>query len=103
MDSGAILDWKTGEKRIRWGRETPGPGYFIHANRARVRAFFAQGIDVQWNKKFVRYEEDADGVTAFFEDGTQARGDLLVGVDGSNSRGNFTASFSTYTRVLTDV
>lgn len=87
MDSGAILDWKTGEKRVKWGRETPGPGYFIHANRAKVRNFFLQGINMQWNKRFSHYEEDADGVTAFFEDGTQVRGDVLVGVDGSNSKG----------------
>ncbi|KIW70047.1 hypothetical protein PV04_02358 [Phialophora macrospora] len=35
---------------------------------------------------FVRYEEDQDGVTtAYFKDGTNARGYILVGADGANS------------------
>jgi 2-polyprenyl-6-methoxyphenol hydroxylase-like FAD-dependent oxidoreductase len=33
----------------------------------------------------VRVEEDADGVTAVFADGSRARGDLLVGADGIRS------------------
>jgi 2-polyprenyl-6-methoxyphenol hydroxylase-like FAD-dependent oxidoreductase len=33
----------------------------------------------------VRVEQDADGVKAVFADGTQARGDLLVGADGIRS------------------
>ena len=31
---------------------------------------------------FVRYVETGDGVTAYFSDGTQASGDLLIGADG---------------------
>ena len=34
---------------------------------------------------FLRVEEDADGVTAIFSDGTSARGDLLVAADGIRS------------------
>jgi 2-polyprenyl-6-methoxyphenol hydroxylase-like FAD-dependent oxidoreductase len=36
-------------------------------------------------KSFVRAEQDADGVTAIFADGTRARGDLLVAADGPRS------------------
>jgi 2-polyprenyl-6-methoxyphenol hydroxylase-like FAD-dependent oxidoreductase len=36
-------------------------------------------------KSFVAAEQDADGVTALFADGTRARGDLLVAADGPRS------------------
>jgi 2-polyprenyl-6-methoxyphenol hydroxylase-like FAD-dependent oxidoreductase len=41
---------------------------------------------VRWDKKFVRYEQSARGITAHFADGTTATGDILIGADGSNSR-----------------
>jgi 2-polyprenyl-6-methoxyphenol hydroxylase-like FAD-dependent oxidoreductase len=36
-------------------------------------------------KSFVSAEQDADGITALFADGTRARGDLLVAADGPRS------------------
>lgn len=36
-------------------------------------------------KKLVGLEQQADGVTAQFEDGTSAQGDLLIGADGGDS------------------
>lgn len=45
-----------------------------------------QGINVKWGKQFVRYEEHEDKVVAFFEDGSTAEGDILIGSDGANSR-----------------
>jgi len=42
---------------------------------------------VEYDKVFTRYEQNPDGtVTAFFEDGTSATGDLLVAADGTRSR-----------------
>ena len=37
------------------------------------------------DKSLVRVEQDADGVTAIFADGTRERGELLVGADGGRS------------------
>jgi 2-polyprenyl-6-methoxyphenol hydroxylase-like FAD-dependent oxidoreductase len=39
----------------------------------------------RFGKKLTRVEQDADGVTAIFADGTSERGDLLVGADGVRS------------------
>jgi 2-polyprenyl-6-methoxyphenol hydroxylase-like FAD-dependent oxidoreductase len=36
-------------------------------------------------KQFTRLEQDADGIVAFFSDGSRARGELLVGADGIRS------------------
>jgi 2-polyprenyl-6-methoxyphenol hydroxylase-like FAD-dependent oxidoreductase len=62
-------------------------GYSIRCNRGKLRKMMTQHINVEWNKKFVRYEETETGVTAYFEDGTSALGDFLVGADGLHSRG----------------
>lgn len=49
------------------------------------------GANYRLGKRLVRVEQDADGVTAVFADGTSERGDLLVGADGIRSavRGQF--------------
>uniref|UniRef100_A0A8H7TWK8 FAD-binding domain-containing protein n=1 Tax=Bionectria ochroleuca TaxID=29856 RepID=A0A8H7TWK8_BIOOC len=52
------------------------------------------GSSVEWpgkagvvtGKEFTHYEEDDEGVTAFFKDGSTVRGAILVGVDGARSR-----------------
>jgi len=38
-----------------------------------------------YNRSFERLEQDGDQVTAFFADGSQASGDLLIGADGIRS------------------
>ena len=56
----------------------------LHATLVeRVRSLKADAITV--NKKVVNFAEDDDGVTLHFEDGTSARGDLLIGADGVKS------------------
>ncbi|HEY3481132.1 MAG TPA: FAD-dependent monooxygenase [Streptomyces sp.] len=45
----------------------------------------SRGIRTQYGKRIVRAVEDEDGVTAYFEDGTHATGDVLIGADGIRS------------------
>jgi len=40
---------------------------------------------VQFGKRVTRAQEDADGVTVWFTDGTSAQGDFLIAADGSHS------------------
>lgn len=48
-----------------------------------VRAAAAEaGIKTEYNKKFVRYNESDNHVTAYFADGTSVTGDMLIGCDG---------------------
>ncbi|KAF2259027.1 monooxygenase FAD-binding protein-like protein [Lojkania enalia] len=58
----------------------------IRANRGKLRSWLMTNVSVQWGKQFVRYEEDASGVTAYFQDGSQFHGDIIVGADGIHSR-----------------
>lgn len=55
-------------------------------NRWKLRDLLAEGLDIQWNKKFVRYEEFNDKVVAHFEDGSCVESHLLIGADGSGSK-----------------
>lgn len=56
-------------------------------HRALREAAGRSGIEVQFGKKLVEVRDDErQGVTARFEDGTEARGDLLLGCDGIHSR-----------------
>ncbi|MFC4533125.1 FAD-dependent oxidoreductase [Sphaerisporangium dianthi] len=67
----------------------PDRGNSVHANvdRATLRQILMSGLDdvVHFGKKLERYENTADGVTAYFSDGTTAHGDVLVGADGVRS------------------
>ncbi|MFF5212674.1 FAD-dependent oxidoreductase [Streptosporangium sp. NPDC000396] len=58
-------------------------------SRMTMRQVLLTGMEdvVHFGKVFTRYTHEDDGtVTAHFEDGTTATGDLLVAADGSNSR-----------------
>ena len=58
-----------------------------NVNRATLRQILLAGLEdiVHFGKRLSHYESDEKGVTATFEDGTRARGDLLVGADGIRS------------------
>ncbi|KAJ6535088.1 hypothetical protein B0H19DRAFT_1039018 [Mycena capillaripes] len=43
-------------------------------------------ITVKWGAKLSRIEEDEQGVSAHFEDGSTAKGDILIGADGMHSK-----------------
>ncbi|MEZ4616833.1 MAG: FAD-dependent monooxygenase [Caldilineaceae bacterium] len=58
-------------------------------NRSTLRQVLYTGLEeiIQFDKKFTHYTQNADEtVTAHFEDGTSATGDLLVAADGTGSR-----------------
>ncbi|KAI1350266.1 hypothetical protein F5Y01DRAFT_326639 [Xylaria sp. FL0043] len=61
--------------------ETP----LIRAERYRLREWLSTNIPIQWGKRLLRIESDDSVVTARFEDGTSAKGDMLVGADGIQS------------------
>jgi salicylate hydroxylase len=58
-------------------------------SRITLRQVLLAGLQdvVHFDKKFVKYDQAPEGtVTAFFEDGASAIGDVLVAADGGNSR-----------------
>ena len=57
----------------------------VRVNRRRMRDWLMQNIDIKFNKSLLRVEEHGGKVTAYFEDGTLAAGDLLVGAEGTRS------------------
>ncbi|CAI2168605.1 20063_t:CDS:2, partial [Funneliformis geosporum] len=53
--------------------------------RDRLRDLMLEGVNIQWRKKCIGYDECNDEVWAIFEDGTRERGDILIGCDGIHS------------------
>ncbi|WP_338539725.1 FAD-dependent oxidoreductase [Paenibacillus tundrae] len=43
------------------------------------------GVEIHYNKKLTHFTQDASNITAYFEDGHQETGTLLVGADGLHS------------------
>lgn len=64
---------------------TPPSVRRVRANRSKLRALLMKGLQIEYNKQFVRYELIEGGVRAFFSDGTSSDGTLLIGCDGDNS------------------
>ncbi|KAH7304571.1 hypothetical protein B0I35DRAFT_484407 [Stachybotrys elegans] len=87
-DELAFVNAVTGELAGKIGGVPYGlPGSIIRAGREALRAYLweANNLPVTVGKHFLRYEEDENGVTAWFADGSSARGSLLVGADGLHS------------------
>ncbi|WP_131736839.1 FAD-dependent oxidoreductase [Actinomadura roseirufa] len=62
---------------------------FLLLPRARLTESLAGMVgpsSLRLGRKVVGFEEDGDGVTVLFQDGTGERADLLVGADGVHSR-----------------
>ncbi|WP_327635810.1 FAD-dependent monooxygenase [Kribbella sp. NBC_00482] len=64
----------------------PGGGN-LAVNRQTLREILLAGLDgvVRFGARFTRFESGPDSVTAHFEDGSVAVGDVLVGADGAGS------------------
>jgi 2-polyprenyl-6-methoxyphenol hydroxylase-like FAD-dependent oxidoreductase len=63
-------------------------GHSHPISRAGLRQILLTGLEdvVAFDRRLVRYEQPADGqVIAVFADGSTARGDVLIGADGSSS------------------
>lgn len=64
---------------------------YNQAHRADLHASLAGAVQkikpdiVHLNKRATGFEETADGVELFFDDGTSAKGDVIVGADGVKS------------------
>jgi flavin-dependent dehydrogenase len=93
-DKLAIIDGRTGKTTAVVGEEYS----FIRANRQALRQVLRDGVNVQIGKEFTHYETTPSGdVIAYFADGTTAKGSLIVGADGSRSRGTFDRHLSNFT------
>lgn len=63
----------------------PGTSYGMFVSRNRLRGILTKHLDIHYNKQFLEYEVNQDGVTVRFKDGSTATGTILVGADGANS------------------
>jgi 2-polyprenyl-6-methoxyphenol hydroxylase-like FAD-dependent oxidoreductase len=63
-------------------------------DRSDLRSGLEAGVNIEYNKKFVKYEEQDDKIKIYFEDGSSVDADFMVGADGSWSkvRAQFTPS-----------
>ena len=90
MKRGQFQSWR-GPMLTEWPFEdlmrplgVPGVG----VARNELHGVLAHALDpasIRCSSRVVGFEQDADGVTAKLEDGSEVRGDLLIGADGSRS------------------
>ncbi|KAL8716228.1 MAG: hypothetical protein Q9220_000133 [cf. Caloplaca sp. 1 TL-2023] len=82
-----MLNGQTGEVL----QKMPTPNV-LRLNRSKFRALIAEGIDIQVGHQYgkrlsnVTCPSNGDPVVAEFEDGSTAKGSILIGTDGANSR-----------------
>lgn len=86
IDTGVVIDGATSQSIGHIGGQPIGhPDYMLRVKREKLRSYLSHDADIVYDHKFTHYEEAADGVTAFFEDGSHIRGSVLIGADGSSS------------------
>jgi 2-polyprenyl-6-methoxyphenol hydroxylase-like FAD-dependent oxidoreductase len=63
-------------------------------DRTDLRNGLVDGVNIVYNKKFIKYEESDDKIKIYFEDGSSVDADFMVGADGcwSKVRAQFTPS-----------
>ena len=61
-------------------------GQIVLISRWGLRNSLTRGIDIKWNKKFIKYEEENNKVKIYFEDGSIESADLLIAADGAKSK-----------------
>lgn len=57
----------------------------INVSRRRMRKLCTEGIEVQYEKAFERFELEGDGVRVYFKDGESVVGKMVIGADGAKS------------------
>ena len=60
-------------------------GWIVRAARHRIIEWLETNIPVQYNKRIENIEEGNDKMKIYFQDGTFAEGDILVGAEGARS------------------
>jgi FAD-dependent urate hydroxylase len=88
MTGMVMQDWK-GTRIGEFGNPPGVPPMQFFYRRDLYRLLYEEagrrGIPIEHGKRLVSAVETADGVTARFEDGTEATGDILIGADGIRS------------------
>lgn len=79
-----IAIYSEGDDRKYGGRDD-GTGKFVRAKRDVLRNWLCSHIEVQYGKRAERIEETDGGAVVYFEDGTSATGDVVIGADGVHS------------------
>lgn len=89
--NGGIYSWQgrelfsvsTAELHRRFNAAT----IVVHRAELQAAMLAKLGKDlIHLNYKFTKFEQDSDGVTAFFENGEYVRGKVLIGADGIRSQ-----------------
>lgn len=80
-----------GEFDPEWSRHPETPEQSAHVHRAAAHAVLVDAVRamdpdaIVLNQRLARVEQDDNGVSAVFESGATAAGDLLIGADGVQS------------------